>query len=393
MTNKAKLTDVSVRNLKPQKAHYTVSDGDGLYLRVFPNGRKQWLVRKMSNGKNVSFTLGTYPNIGLALAREQARDYCSRLTDAREKEDVPSNSTLTQVFNMWLDSRQLRPSSVQRYKYYFNYLSLIANSEFDQIAPMQARAAVSHLLAKGKVASAKGALTMLGSVEKFACGLGIVETPRLQFVTSTIKSPAITHRRSIRFEELPQVFTGLAHNQKLKERTRLNYFFTITLLLLTLLRIHEACNLQWDYIDQKNACIVVPTHLMKKGVEHRVPITRQLSQVLAYLRTHSHGEFVFSFFRASPNDKQIFRNALIAAGMFDQITPHGVRSMARTYFAEQGFDFIASEYCLAHRVENAMQLSYQRSDYLEQRRDIMQRWADYVESCYAPYFDMDKLLN
>lgn len=51
MTNKAKLTDVSVRNLKPQKAHYTVSDGDGLYLRVFPNGRKQWLVRKMSNGK------------------------------------------------------------------------------------------------------------------------------------------------------------------------------------------------------------------------------------------------------------------------------------------------------------------------------------------------------
>ena len=67
------------------------------------------------------------------------------------------------------------------------------------------------------------------------------------------------------------------------------------------------------------------------------------------------------------------------------MTPHGMRSLARTWFADQDFNFAAAEMCLAHRVENATQQAYQRSDYLKQRRVIMQAWGDYVEQCARPY--------
>lgn len=60
--------------------------------------------------------------------------------------------------------------------------------------------------------------------------------------------------------------------------------------------------------------------------------------------------------------------------------------MGRTWFAEHDFNFVHCEYCLAHRVENQVQLSYQRSDYLEQRRPIMEAWGQYVESCFSQYF-------
>ena len=72
MTTANRLTDIAIKTLKPKAHHYTVSDGKGLSLRVYPSGRKVWQVRKMSDGKAVFISLGTYPDISLAEARSLA---------------------------------------------------------------------------------------------------------------------------------------------------------------------------------------------------------------------------------------------------------------------------------------------------------------------------------
>lgn len=381
-----KLTDVAIRALKPKASHYTVSDGGGLSIRVFPNGRKLWLLRKMSAGKSVSMTLGAYPEMSLAQARAKAQSQSSSFVDHRFKDSaLDSSMNLAQVCELYFNSKQLRKKTLKVYRIRFSHLKSLADLELSQITPLMARAAVAKLLVANKIATARNCLSLLGTIERFACGLGLVSSPRLQFVKTTLPRPETEHFRSIDAELLPQVFQGLARpRKKARKDTSLKSFYSLTLLLFTLLRTHEAISLRWEYVDFDAGCIVVPASIMKKGRAHRVPITSQLNAMLKTLKERYGGERVLGFV-TTPSS---FSRAIAFAGFYDSLTAHGVRSMARGYFAKQGFDFIASEYCLAHQVENGIQLAYQRTDYLEQRRIIMQHWCDYVESCYKDFFQL-----
>lgn len=386
-----RLTDIAIRALKPRAHHYTISDGKGLSLRVYPSGRKVWQARKMSDGKAVFISLGTYPDISLAEARSLAQEQCRALAAQNEKAQSSEKLALREIFELWLQSKTIRASTVQIYRNKFRHLEPLAEVNLAQITPMQARAAIAPVLAKGHFVAAHQATEMLASIERFACGLGLVECPRLQYVALTIATPPTRHFRTMSAQNLPELYEGLAmsftDNHKSKSQRR--FFLTITLLLFTLLRSHEAVSLKWEYVDLDNLCIIVPAQIMKKKREHRIPITTQLRKLLVEYRDSSKGEFIIQGRQGAaqePISRIIFRHIFTRANVLDKMTVHGVRSMARSYFAEQGFDFIASEYCLAHQVENATQLSYQRTDYLEQRRVIMQKWCDYVESCYLPYF-------
>lgn len=392
MAAKCKLTDIGIRSLKPRATHYTISDGGGLSLRVFPNGKKVWLIRKMSGGKSVTFSLGSYPEISLASARTHAQEQCATMVDNRRKETPPEAMSLKQVYDLWMQSRTIRPNTRRMSDYFLKCFGSLSELPFEQITPMRARAALSRLLVSKKLAAASQALNMLASVERFACGLGFVETPHLQFVARTIAVPAPTHLRYLPASQLPDVYKGLFDSRlhpNFYQSKLMPYFLAFTLLVCTLLRTQEACSIKWQDIDEAHQCIVVPARYMKCKEPFRVPISTQLRKVLDALKTQSTCDFILprrASSAASVRSNILFRRILARAGVIDRMTPHGVRSMARSYFAEQGFDFIASEYCLAHRIENKVQRSYQRTDYLEQRRVIMQKWCDYVESCYLPYF-------
>lgn len=386
-----RLTDIAIRALKPKAHHYTVSDGKGLSLRVYPNGHKAWQVRKMSNGKAVFTTLGSYPDISLAEARSLAQEQCKALVAQNEKATLSEELPLQEVFELWLQSKTIRDSSAQAYRCRFKHLEPLAETNLAQITPMQVRTVFATVLAKGHFIAAHLAAAMLASIERFACGLGLVETPRLQYVALTIVPPPTKHFRTMAAQDLPELYKGLSTSFTVgyKSKNQRRFFLIITLMLFTLLRSHEAVSLKWEYIDLDGLCITIPAQVMKKKREYRIPITTQLRKLLIECKASSKGEFVLYTKQSAaqkPLNRLIFRHILARAKVLDKMTIHGVRSMARSYFAEQGFDFIASEYCLAHQVENATQLSYQRTDYLEQRRVIMQKWCDYVESCYLPYF-------
>lgn len=391
MTTANRLTDIAIKTLKPKAHHYTVSDGKGLSLRVYPSGRKVWQVRKMSDGKAVFISLGTYPDISLAEARSLAQEQCRALAAQNEKAKLSEELTLQEAFELWLQSKTIRDSSAQVYRCRFKHLEPLAEVNLAQITPMQVRATFASVLAKGYFIAAHRAAAMLASIERFACGLGLVETPRLQYVALTIATPPTKHFRTMAAQDLPELYKGLSTSFTVgyMSQNERRFFLIITLMLFTLLRSHEAVSLKWEHVDLDGLCIIIPAQIMKKKREYRIPITTQLRKLLIECKASSKGEFVLYTKQSAahkPLNRLIFRRILARAKVLDKMTVHGVRSMARSYFAEQGFDFIASEYCLAHQVENATQLSYQRTDYLEQRRVIMQKWCDYVESCYQPYF-------
>lgn len=386
MPKQHRLTDLTVKAAKIKTSSYFLSDGGGLYLRITPAGRRSWVLRKMQGGKTVTRTLGEYPDMSLSAARQSVALMVKDIDEGVT--DIGAGITLRHAFEEWLKSRNLRGSSISAYESRFKVLSAIADQPLITITPQRLRSVMAPLVSAGQIPTAKSALQLVTSAERHALAWGFIETPRLQFVSDVLPANEVVHRRSITPEQLPELFRDISQTEipaHIQERAPY-----MALLFYTLLRSNEAANLQWDFIDSSERCICMPASVMKMGVAHRVPITEPLQTVLDALRQQSpfpNSPFVFPSFRRADAHcgKNTFWHVFRGLGILPRISPHGVRSLARSYFAEHNADFAAAEMCLAHRIENQMQRSYQRYDYLEQRRTLMAEWCDYVNACARPY--------
>lgn len=377
----AQFTDMTARMLKPQKSPVVLSVGKGLYFRVTPAGKRQWLFRKMSEGKNIHKVLGEYPLMTLAQAKQEAKEQCQFLTDNRTKQEVIP--TLGQLQSDWLNNHQhLRPNSLIVIRRCFKNLSSLQDIPFPELGPAQFIPLLKQMCQAGKIASAHSTVTYLAQVERFAYVSGVIETPRLQFLRELLPHHEVVHHRSIHSSSLQDLFAGIKELKKVQDKD----LIALKVLLFTLSRSTECIHMQWDWVDLDKDVITFPASIMKKKKEHRVPICKQLHSLLAKPQQHSKYCLLDLGFVDKSFHRDMLRHAFKRLGIADKLTVHGVRSLARTWFAEQDFNYLHSEACLSHQAENATQLSYQRSDYLEQRRDIMQAWADFVESCYSPYF-------
>lgn len=374
-----KLTDLSLKALKPKASSYLKSDGGGLNIKVYPNGRMQWLLRKSSQGKANQIVLGEYPAMSLKQAREQASLEASKFIDARCYVAPKASMTFLELFNEWLASKDnLRANTLLSYKQVCNDLKPFHDRELESIAPIEVKRLADNI---SKTAPSKTALVIntIASVEIYANALGLIEAPKLQFVSKTLKPYKGEHNRSIHYDQLSSMFEIVG---KIETRRKDYYCYLLLLGMLTLLRTHEMQLLKREWINNDDSVIYLPDSVMKAKRPHTVPICKQLDYILANFCK-------FDLIAARHNDdtnlRLRFSRAFKYLKLTPIITPHGMRSLARTWFADQDFNFAAAEMCLAHRVENATQQAYQRSDYLKQRRVIMQAWGDYVEKCARPY--------
>ena len=375
MSTKNKLTDLTLKGLKPKAASYLKSDGGGLNIKVYPNGRMQWLLRKSSQGKAMQIVLGDYPEVSLKQAREMAANEAASFIDGRCFVKPVTSMTFGELFNQWLGTKTLRPNTVKTYKSIENHLRPFFNRVLESITPIELKIFADKLAPT----TAPIVLNAVANVEIYANALGLIEVPKLQYVAKTLKPYKGKHVRSIHYEQLPQLFE-LASKCK---STRAGYYLKMLLIgMLTLLRSHEIQALQSSWIDNDNKVINLPSSIMKAKRPHTVPICTQLDFILSTMCPY---EFVASRDTLDLKLESRHRHIFVGLKITPLICPHGVRSLARTWLADQDFNFAACEMCLAHRVENATQQAYQRSDYLKQRRVIMQAWGDYVEECARPY--------
>lgn len=376
---KNKLTNLGVANLLPKEKHYLVGDGGGLNIKVYPNGRKQWLLRKSSQGKAQNIVLGDYPAISLASARAKAKEVSSNFVDGRkQREDNPV--LFGELMQQWLATKNIRESSMVAMLSYIKPLAVFNNRALKDITALDAREAVAHYIEQGKFTAARNTLQCLAQIERHGLALGLTDTARLQHVSRTLPSTPVQHRRFVEADRLPEVFEAM-HNT-LESNSK--WPDIVKVLCLTLCRISEVVALRYDWIDFEQGVITIPASQMKAKREHRIPICTQLEKILKR-RQALGGVFVFPSTKSK--NGHAARIMQYDLGIFNELTTlHGFRSTGRSWMAVNGYDFAASEYCLAHRCENSTQASYQRYDYLEQRREIMQAWGDFVEQCYTPYY-------
>lgn len=376
---KNKLTNLEVANLLPQKKHYLVGDGGGLNIKVYPNGRKQWLLRKSSQGKAQNIVLGDYPAMSLSSARAKVKEVSSNFVDGRKQRE--ENPVLFgELMQQWLATKNIRESSMVAMLSYIKPLDVFHNRPLKDITALDAREAVAHYIEQGKFTAARYTLQCLAQIERHGLALGLTDTARLQYVSRTLPSSPTQHRRFVEADRLPEVFQAMHNSLESKSK----WPDIVKVLCLTLCRISEVVALRYDWIDFDQKVITIPASQMKAKREHRIPICTQLEKILKR-RQALGGVFVFP----SPKSKSGHAARIMQydLGVFNELTTlHGFRSTGRSWMAVNGYDFAASEYCLAHRCENTTQASYQRYDYLEQRREIMQAWGDFVEQCYTPYY-------
>lgn len=374
-----KLTDLALKALKPKASSYLKSDGGGLNIKVYPNGRMQWILRKSSQGKASQIVLGEYPAMSLKQAREQASIEAAKFIDARCYVAPKTSMTFLELFNEWLATKaNLRANTILLYKQVCRYLEPFHNRALENITPIE----VKHLAdsINTSAPSMTGVvINTIANVEIYANALGLIEVPKLQFVSKTLKPYKGEHNRSIHYEQLPKVFEVAS---EVKSRRKDYYCYLLLLGMLTLLRSHEIESIKKGWIDHEDSVIYLPDSVMKAKRPHTVPICKQLDYILDNFCQY---DLIAARCEDDINLKRRLLNAFRLMHIFPIITPHGMRSLARTWFADQDFNFAAAEMCLAHRIENSTQQAYQRSDYLKQRRVIMQAWGDYVEQCARPY--------
>ena len=380
--SKTRLTELKLKSLKEHSKATVLSDGGGLYIKVYPNGKMQWLLRKTSCGRAHQVYLGHYPDISLKQARELARNEATRYSDGRAGRAPVNAMTLAQLYGDFIASREFRPTSVRAYNYLFSLMEPLHDRMVDTIAPIEVKTLANSIGRAVSKRVARDAIGLLAQLERLACALDLCETPRLQSIIMTLPQPEkVTHNRYVTADKLPALFES-AHSKGCSQAQMDRLLF----LLFTLNRTNELRNCLWTWINLDTRVITFPASAMKTNREHRVPISTQLQTLLE--RMYQPGQSYVMPGRSSTGARSplLYRTLFKRLGIYEQITPHGVRAMARTWFADTGRDFAAAEMCLAHRVENATQTSYQHSDYLEQRREIMQAWCDYVCDCARTWY-------
>ncbi len=357
------ITFAEVKAAKPKEKDYTLSDGNGLYLRVWPNGKKVWLFQRKINGKYQKKNIGIFPQMGISDARLSARSLAEELTvttsDEVRKKEIQS-MTFRQVYDAWFELKQ---DEVKNWKdisgrFENHMLPKLGSKIFSSILPFDVLETLKPLVEDKKYETIKRICIWLKQIEDYAFNAGIIETERLQKVSKLFKRPKAEHRATIPPNEVKAFFKDAFTSP----RATIDIINLIKVAFFTLLRPGEYTALKWEWI--KEDVIEIPGEFMKMKRPHRVPITTQLQAVLKQIPQR--GEFVFYTSRAHDGHYSI--NALTTffarIGYKDKLTPHGIRSIGRTWMAENKVPFEVAELCLAHSIGSQTVQAYNRTDLL-----------------------------
>ncbi len=387
------LTNTEVKHAKPRDKEYNLSDGQGLALRVKPNGTKLWLFnysRPHTKARaNISF--GSYPDISIAQARElrgQARQLLAKDIDPKEHRDdqnrqlkEAAENTLEAVSQRWLEVKRSKVTAKHAEKLYRSLeLHVLASHGRVPIYKIKAPALIDTLkplAAKGHLETVKRVCQRLNEVMYFAVNSGIIDSNPLARISEVFQSPAKQHMATLPPDKLPDLMKAIA-NASIKRTTRC----LIEWQLHTITRPGEAAATRWDELDLENALWTIPGERMKKGKEHVVPLSSQCLGLLEVMRPISgHREHVFPSDRnpRSHANSSTANMALKRMGFAGLLVSHGLRALASTTLNEQGFDPDVIEAALSHVDKNEVRRAYNRAQYLEKRRLLMNWWSEHIQ--------------
>jgi integrase len=385
------LSETKVRNAKPGIKPYKLADSDGMFLLVTPAGGKYWRLKYYCMRQEKLLALGVYPEVSLADARErraQARkalaaghDPSEMKKESKRAAEISATNRFEDVAREWLENRrhELAPSSLRvKLIYLENYvLPALGPKPIAAITAPEVLDFLRGIEAKGTLDTARRVSQMCGQIFRYGIATGKAERNPVPDLKGALKSPVVKHQAYLKAKELPDFLRKLdAYDGKPLTKLALRF------LLLTFVRTNELRGALWDEFDWEASLWRLPAERMKANAPHVVPLSRQAIDVLQELKKLSGiREYVF------PNEhkpstfmsENTMLYALYRMGYHSRATGHGFRSTASTILNEQGFRSDVIERQLAHTEKNHVRAAYNHAQYLPERREMMQWWADYLE--------------
>ena len=385
------LTDIKCKNAKPIDKTQRLFDGGGLYLEVTKTGNKYWYLKYRYAKKENRLSFGVYPDVTLKEARQKRYDAKKLLADdvnpAQARKDAKLEKYLKNetAFNMvareWHDTKK-EEWSEKHAKTVLKRLEadifpILGNVPINEIGAPQLLAVLKKIEARGALDIAKRARQTCGQIFRFAVATGRATHDISFALKDTLKSAKKSHYASLNENELPEFLSQLKTcNGHLQ--TQLAIKFTI----LTFTRTGEVRGALWEEIDLDKKEWRIPLERMKMNQLHIVPLADQVIELLDQLKKLT-GNNKYIFPSQSSSVKPMSENTMLFAvyrmGYHSRTTIHGFRSTASTILNEQGFRPDVIERQLAHGEQNAIRAAYNHAQYMPERRQMMQHWADYID--------------
>ena len=395
-----KLNDRQIKNAKPAEKPFKLNDGKGLYLYINTGGGKLWRFDFSYNGKRKTLSIGKYPTISLVEAR-QAAENARRLlvsgqdpSEAKQQEkrerQAAALNTFESIARRWHSDNLIRwkENHAARVLRYFetDVFPVIGAMPIQEIRVSDIKAVIDGVMARGVNNTAEKIREWTGAIFDYAVMLEIVETNPAYSLRKYIPSKQTDHRPALPREELTEFFRRLILAE-IEPQNRI----ALILNMLTFLRSTELRGGQWNEIDFDAAMWTVPAQRMKHEKTapkppHAVPLADWTLELLAELKELT-GNTPFLFPSRTKTDGFIsdatISRIIERMGYKGRVTPHGFRSLASSVLNEQGFNPDAIERQLAHIENNKIRAAYNRAEYLNERKEFMQWYSDFLRERYS----------
>ena len=398
-----RLTKLSIKQAKPKGKQYKLTDGQGMYLRVYPNGSKYWQLQYWFEGKQKILSLGVWPDVSLTEARDERFEAKKKIkvgidpNDKRkesleaqkiyfEKEKERETTTFRIIAEEWLSRQSVlwteRHSRGVQNSLKIHVLPDLGEIPIADISIQDVIATLRKIEADGKYETCYRLRQKIEAIFSYAEIEGKCVGNPAKGLQQILTKPQPKSQNSLPISELPEFLKKMVADKDAIPTTLLAMKFII----LTFVRTSELRFADWKEfdIDCTEPLWVIPEERMKMRRIHHVPLSRQAVNILKEMQQFSGPEgYVFPQFynrkkAMSENTLLYFSNRLGYAG---RNTVHGFRTVASTVLNESmkwNPDVIERQ--LAHQESNKVRSAYNRAEHLEERRKMMEWWSDYIES-------------
>lgn len=375
------LTDAKIASAKKGDRRYGLYDGDDLWLLIYPSGRKTWnMIYTNEEGKSRQVFMGQYPVLTLLEAREKLIEMKRKVLIGLDPLNPDRSPSMRDAALIWYEEwRKGKKPDTEKAIW-----ALFENHIFPTLGTMpvidiktdHVEDLALSIQASGLYSTVRYVLIYLKKVFRFK---PVRKLCHGHDPVSCIKSSDLLnryekkHRARIPLNEFPSLIEALDRFPDLKTR------YALQLMLLFWVRTVELLGAQWNEFDFNENLWRIPASRMKMKREHLVPLSTQAVELLKNLKAEGFDHDGL-FFKDSQVNEGLLLDALYEMGYKSRMTTHGFRSLASTKLHEKMWEHRAIETQLSHIETNASALAYNASDYLDYRREMMQAWADYVDT-------------
>ena len=377
------LTSTATKAAKPRDKQYKLADEKGMYLLVKPNGGKYFRFNYRIHGKRKTLSLGVYPETTLKQAREKldaARLKISNGVDPMEQKKADSNDFKSVALN-WFESKKhtieedTHKKKLRRFE--LHVFPVIGHLIITKVKSPDVLKVVKPLIARQKLDTAHRLRAELSEIFAYAIVHGIIEYDPAQPVAKQIPAHKAEHRAALTEpKDVAQLIRDIFNYQG---TFVVQCAFKLSPMLFQ--RPGEIRQMQWKDVDieAKEWRYLVT----KTKVQHIVPLSTQAISILEDIKPLTGtGRYVFPSSRndGRPMSENTIRTALRTLGYDGKtMTAHGFRTTASTLLNEQGWSPDAIERQLSHMPSDQVRAAYNRAQYLDERRRLMQSWSDYLD--------------